>query len=70
MYITSFKIKRTNISFVYKQDSTLSNSSGQPVGGHTDIDTLPGGKLEVTITLNPSYLHNASQEFIVAVVFS
>ncbi|MEI9913230.1 MAG: SprT-like domain-containing protein [Bacteroidota bacterium] len=63
-----FQNNTDKYKFVYEEDTTLINSLGQPSSGHTEVDTLPDGRLKVTITLNPSALSNASQEFVTTVI--
>lgn len=66
---TQFQTQPDAYKFLYKQDTTLQTLSGSPASGHTDVDTLTGGVLQITLTLNPKYLKDASREFVAAVIY-
>lgn len=69
LYHQFFGTGNDTYNLVYQQDSSLTGVSGNPVPGHSDLDTLTNGTIQWTITLNPNLLKNASKEYIATVIF-
>jgi hypothetical protein len=76
--MTSFLIKlyqktqvipnNDKVSLMFIENNSLVGNNGNPTAGHTDVNTLPDGTREIKISLNPSYMANASKEFVATVI--
>jgi hypothetical protein len=65
-YFGSAGLDKYKIKFF--ENNSLVDDDGNTIAGHTNVNILATGVKEVVITINPTYLQNASKEFITAVV--
>lgn len=65
-FFSSPKIDKYKFTFV--ENNSLVGNSGNPVASHTNINALANGVKEAVITINPTFLQNASKEFIATVL--
>jgi hypothetical protein len=68
LYQTYFGNANDQYRIKYLQDTSLVDSVGNPISGRTTVGPLSNGARQVTITLNPNHLQNASKEFVSTVV--
>lgn len=50
------------------QNDSLRGANGNLVAGHTDVKILPDTTVEIRISINPSYMPNASKEYLATVL--
>jgi hypothetical protein len=65
-YFSSVKNDRYKIKFV--ENNSLVGANGNPVAGQTTVNILPNDIKEVVISLNATFLQNASKEFKATVI--